>query len=285
MNNINSMFESILSRCIHPPEPKPGDYKEDGIIHCGVCHNPRQKWIEFAGNKQLVPIMCLCEQEADEQQRKADEFQRRKNRIADVTAVLVEMGAADRPVATFAQNDMHSEKNTKTLLRYVSKFDRIYKDNIGLMLYGEAGNGKTFFAECVANALTDAGYFAWMSSIRAISAAMSGNYGENRSYLMRRIQEVDLLILDDFGAERDTSFMNEQVYDVINERYKSGRPLMVTTNLDPSDMAKEQNITAKRIYERVMEMCTPLKIEGGTRRRGNAARKMADLKDILGLEE
>ena len=75
-----------------------------------------------------------------------------------------------------------------------------------------------------------------------------------------------------------------QVFEIINTRYESGKPLVITTNLDPKCMAAEKDITARRVYERVMEMCAPIEVKGETRRKQIAARKMSDLKDILGLE-
>lgn len=281
MTQAGNIFAAVLAKAMLPPDPEPGDYEKDGLLYCGKCHTARQKRLDILGGERVVPIACKCREEEQQREQEADRFQRRKQGIADAISDLVSLGAADRPSATFDQNDGRSQKNTDTLLRYVRKFEQVYADNIGLMLYGEAGNGKTFFAECIANALLEQGYFVWMSSIRAISGAMSGNYGENRAFLLRRIQQVDLLILDDFGAERDTSYMNEQVYDIINERYKAGKPLVVTTNLDPAAMSQEPNITARRIFERVMEMCTPLKVEGGTRRKQNAAGKMKALRGIL----
>ncbi len=279
-----NIFTKVLAQAVQamtPPHTQPWDYQKDGLLYCGKCHTPMERRIDIFGKTNIVPILCQCRQQEDAQRQIKEAERTREQQVAAAITDLVNMGCADRPKATFDQNDGRSKKNTDTLLRYVRKFDQISADNIGLMLYGEAGNGKTFFAECVANALLEKGYFVWMTSIRAISGAISANYGENRAYLLRRIQAVDLLILDDFGAERDTSYMNEQVYDIINERYKAGMPLMVTTNLDPATMAQEPNITARRIYERVMEMCTPLRVEGGTRRSQNAAGKMKNLRSIL----
>lgn len=281
MTTAGNIFEQALAQAMTPLEMEPGDYKRDGLIYCGKCNTPRQREIDFLDEKRIVTITCQCREKEAERKREAERFQQRKDYIADTITYLVSMGCADRPKATFDQNDGRSRKNTDTLLRYVRKFDQVSADNIGLMLYGEAGNGKTFFAECVANALLEKGHFVWMTNIRDISGAMSGNYGEYRAYLLRKIRTVDLLILDDFGAERDSSYMNEQVYDIINERYKAEKPMMVTTNLDPGEMAKEPNITARRIYERVLEMCTPLRVEGGTRRSQNAAGKMKTLRSIL----
>lgn len=282
MNGIDKIVANIIERASAPPELHPGDYRLDnGIIHCGVCHKPRQKDVELLGAVHRVKVICQCEIDAQAREKEEERIRERKNSIAESLATLHEIGAADYPKATFSKNDGRSQKNSLQIARYASRFDQVYEQNIGLMLYGEAGSGKTFFAECIANALLDSGRFAWMTSIREIAGSFSGNYGENRPHLLRMIEKVDLLILDDFGAERDTGYMIEQVYEIINTRYKAGRPLVVTTNISPKQMAQETDIKVKRIYERVMEMCTPLLVEGQTRRKANASEKTAALKSIL----
>ena len=54
---------------------------------------------------------------------------------------------------------------------------------------------------------------------------------EGRNEYISRLCSFPLLILDDFGMERGTEYGLEQVYNVIDSRYRSGRPLIVTTNL------------------------------------------------------
>lgn len=280
-------FYSVLERLTKPPESEPEDYRDnEGFLVCGKCGTRREMDIQLFPDKPLsrVPVMCQCRSEQYKREQERQKEQQRRMAMDEARETLIEIGAADIPEATFSQNDNRSQKNTETLKRYVDKFETIREQNIGLMLYGETGNGKTFFAECIANALWDQGYFVWMTSIRSISGAMSGNFGENRAILLRRIAQVDLLILDDFGAERDTSFMNEQVYDIINERYKAAAPLIITTNLNPKAMTEAATLTERRIYERVLEMCTPVQIEGKTRRKANAANKIATLKTILETE-
>lgn len=285
--NEGNPFYSILEKIAQPPEPEPEDHRDgEGFLVCGKCGTRREMDIQIFPGKppSRVPVMCQCRSEQYKREQEREKEQQRRMAMSEARETLIEIGAADVPEATFAMNDGRSQKNTDTLKRYVAKFETIKEQNIGLMLYGETGNGKTFFAECIANALWEQGYFVWMTSIRSISGAMSGNYGENRSILLRRIAQVDLLILDDFGAERDTSFMNEQVYDIINERYKAAAPLIITTNLNPKTMTEAATLTERRIYERVLEMCTPVQIEGKTRRKANAANKIATLKTILETE-
>ena len=72
-----------------------------------------------------------------------------------------------------------------------------------------------------------------------------------------------LLILDDLGAERNTSFDKERVFDVINRRRLTGKPMLVTINLPLSTMQKAQDIGDRRIYDRILEVRVPIMFDGG----------------------
>ena len=280
-----NIFEQVLAPYIKPPEPEPQDYRdEEGYLCCGICHTRREYEVSINGQKRRVPVACKHLQQQRDQEEAAHRKAQTIQRIQTILNDLQSMSAAIEPKAFFRADDEKNEEISAKMKGYAQNFDKAYKNNLGLMIYGSPGTGKTFYAECVANTLLENARFAWITSIRLLSSAMSQNYGENRKWLLQLVKMADLLILDDFGAERDTSFMNEQVFEIINARYESGKPLVVTTNLDPKTMASEKDISARRVYERVMEMCTPIEVKGETRRRQIAARKMADLKDILGLE-
>ncbi|MBR3741000.1 MAG: ATP-binding protein [Clostridia bacterium] len=280
-----NIFESVLQQAMQPRAPNEGDYRDqEGFLVCGHCGGRKEFDLEILGKLRRVPCSCTCEQAAVEAERQADRLQRQKDRINNSVQWLREMGCLITPEATFSRNDGKSRKNTETLVRYAEKFDQAAEKNIGLMLYGETGAGKTFFAECIANRLAQDGKFVWMTKIQDVAAAMSAAYGEHRPEILRYIQEVDLLILDDFGTERGTPFMVEQAYGIINARYEARRPMIVTTNIDPATMEGEQDIQFKRLYERVMEVCIKHRIEGGTRRAAYAHDKALELKSILGLE-
>ena len=79
---------------------------------------------------------------------------------------------------------------------------------------------------------------------------------------MKFLMRPDLLILDDLGAERDTSFGKERAFDVINRRRLTGKPMIVTTNLPLSTMQKAQDMGDRRIYDRILEVCVPIRFDG-----------------------
>src|SRR5918998_700043 len=90
--------------------------------------------------------------------------------------------------------------------------------------------------------------------------------GAGRSYmeLFRRLCEVDLLHLDDLGAERRTEWVLEQLYSIINERWQDERAVVVTTNLDLDELREQ---VGWRTVSRLMEICgEPIPIMGPDRR-------------------
>ena len=90
-----------------------------------------------------------------------------------------------------------------------------------------------------------------------------------------------MLVIDDLGAERETDYALEQVYTVIDERYKSEKPLIVTTNLTYEELKNPTDIRYKRIYDRVIEMCVPFNLSGVSRREQKAREKAQNVKALL----
>ena len=70
------------------------------------------------------------------------------------------------------------------------------------------------------------------------------------------------MILDDFGMERGTEYGLEQIYAVIDGRYRSGKPLIATTNLTLQELKNPQDTAHARIYDRLLEMCVPVQFKG-----------------------
>ncbi len=93
---------------------------------------------------------------------------------------------------------------------------------------------------------------------------------EGRNEYTARLCRAPLLILDDFGMERGTKYGLEQVYNVIDSRYRSRRPLIVTTNLSLQDLQHPQDTAHARIYDRLLEMCAPIRFSGENFRRATA---------------
>jgi DNA replication protein DnaC len=138
----------------------------------------------------------------------------------------------------------------------------------GLWLMGDVGTGKTTLAMLVSKAAAEAGRTVAIYSLPRLLARIRRTYdgepGED-SYLefFDRITSVDLLHIDDLGAEKRSDWVLEQLYAIVDERYQSQRSMVVTSNLDP-DQLKEQ--IGSRVVSRLAEICRELPLWGEDRR-------------------
>ena len=87
----------------------------------------------------------------------------------------------------------------------------------------------------------------------------------------------------DLGAERKSEFMKEMVYNIIDSRYRSGLPMIITTNLSMDEMKNPGNMEYERIYDRILERCFPIKVEGTSKRRKAIRNSYDEMKNTLGL--
>jgi DNA replication protein DnaC len=77
--------------------------------------------------------------------------------------------------------------------------------------------------------------------------------------------------------------MQEIVYNIIDSRYRAGLPMIITTNLTSEELKNPQEITNKRIYDRVLERCLPVEVKGKNRRHSKLTESFGELNDLLGL--
>lgn len=142
----------------------------------------------------------------------------------------------------------------------------------------------TFCAACIANALIANGVSVLMTSFPTLLSSMNnGGFENGKQRVMEQIANKQLVIIDDLGVERGTDYSFEKVYEVIDTRYKSGKPLIITTNLTKQELENPTDIRNKRIYDRILEMCLPILVAGESRRTVNAAVKRKKAKELLGV--
>lgn len=252
----------------------------DNLLYCGKCHTPKQKRFDkpLLDTIDTVPIPCECRSKEIEEERRQDDLRKHLQTVER----LGQRGIRDRKILdwTFG-NDNGSTPNMDKAKRYVEQFEQIKADNIGLLLWGNVGTGKSYFAGCIANALIEQEVSVCMTNFGIILADMM-NISIDKNEYISNLNRNALLIIDDFGMERDTPFALEQLYNVIDSRYTASNPLIVTTNLTLHEMQNTALQTDyRRIYDRILEMCVPILFEGESRRKDKAEEKRNKLREIL----
>ena len=260
-------------------ESEEGDYiGNDDLLYCGKCNTRKEARYMFMNKVMKVHVMCDCARDAYEKD-KAD--RERRERIMEIqrrkATCIQDRGLIE---CTFA-NDDGSLSQIASAKKYVETWKERKVNNDGLLLWGDVGTGKTFYAACIANALIEQGTSVLMTNFSKILNQLSGMFSEDKNNFIASMMQYSLLIIDDFGIERNTEYALEQVYNIIDERYKTKLPLIVTTNLSLSTLKNPEDTAHKRIYDRVLAMCVPVKFVGENHRAKDAESKIRSCKELF----
>lgn len=270
---LNNMIDSISQNVPKAENEYIGD---DGLLHCAVCHKKTQTIVEFEGEKRMVRCICDCKQKELGAYKQA-EIQAENERMRRRCFAETNMAGW-----TFANDDGKNPKISNAMKRYSDDFRDFKEEGRGLLLYGSVGTGKTYYAACIANALIDIGYSVLMTNFARLTNEIQGRFDDKNEYI-DSLNRYSLLIIDDLGAERKSEYMQETVFSIIDSRYRSGLPFIITTNLSAEEIKKNGDIGYSRIYDRILERCFPIEVKGESRRRQNLKDNFADVKERLGL--
>ena len=252
----------------------------DGLLHCRKCGGPRQIVIADLFNQESIRPRCVCpcQQESAHRRKEAEERRQRMERIRQRKA----QGLQDWYLLgyTFAHDNGQNPVMAKAYA-YVDHWAAAFKKNIGLLLFGDVGTGKSFAAGCIANALLDQDVPILMTNFPTILSRLAGTFGEERADFLASLGDYDLLIIDDLGVERSTEYAMEQMFSIVDSRYRSGKPLIVTTNLKLNVLKNPPDLAHARIYDRILERCAPILFDGKNFREDNAAKTKAAARAIV----
>ena len=152
---------------------------------------------------------------------------------------------------------------TEAVRAFVRHLDENLDAGRGLWFFGGVGTGKTTLAMLVSKAALDGGRSVAIYSLPRLLAEIRTTFDDSsqRSYteLLDRLASVDLLHIDDVGAEKTSPWVLEQLYALVNARYEDERSVVITTNLERQELAEQIN---ERTVSRLEEMCDVLPLYG-----------------------
>jgi DNA replication protein DnaC len=176
----------------------------------------------------------------------------------------------DRPPVADMARDLQTKAAVAEVRAYVDDLDRRLAEGRGLWLFGDTGTGKTTLAMLISKAALEAGRSVAIYSLPKLLARIRRTYdsepgGDSYLSLFDKLTSVDLLHIDDLGAEKRSDWVLEQLYALINERYETERSVVITTNLDH---AKLEEQIGSRTVSRLSQICDEVALYGDDRRYG-----------------
>ena len=176
----------------------------------------------------------------------------------------------DRPPVSDMARDLQTKIAVNEVRAYVEDLDARLQGGRGLWLFGDTGTGKTTLAMLISKAALEAGRTVAIYSLPKLLARIRRTYdsepgGDSYLSFFERLTSVDLLHIDDLGAEKRSDWVLEQLYALVNERYEAQRSILITTNL-PHPELEEQ--IGSRTVSRLTQVCDEVEVRGDDRRYG-----------------
>ena len=177
----------------------------------------------------------------------------------------------DRPPVSDMARDLQTKIAVNEVRGFVDDIDTRLQEGRGLWLFGDTGTGKTTLAMLISKAALEAGKTVAIYSLPKLLARIRRTYdsepgGDSYLSFFERLTSVDLLHIDDLGAEKRSDWVLEQLYALVNERYEAQRSILITTNLPHPEL--EEQIGSRRV-SRLTQICDEVEVRGEDRRYGS----------------
>ena len=218
----------------------------DGLQYCKVCGEAKEAFFPeggFMGMKKHSR-QCACDRKAYEEEQKYFKDKEHRELVSRNTSICFDESRMEE--WTFENADM-SDAVMHKAKSYVDNWDEMKRNHIGCLFWGPVGTGKSYIAGCIANELL-------------------------KQEVTVKMTNFNTIIDDIFPMADKTEYINALA---------SYQLLIITTNLPLKEIKSETMLDKRRIYDRILEMCTPVYVGGTSKREAIASMKMEKAKTLL----
>lgn len=241
-----------------------GDYAsvEDSADEKGFCVKHGEFAVQIVRLGKMVRALKTCPT-CVEEARKAEEDARRQEQrrqfLAAQLSGLMKQAAipprfVDRRFSNYSADAVEQKRALESVKDYASEFDEACKSGRSLILCGLPGTGKTHLAIAVAHELISMGktalFTSAMNAVRRVRETYRKDSAETEREVVAAFTKPDLLIIDEVGQQFGTDAEKVTLFDIINARYESLRPMIVISNLD---LAGISEYLGERAFDRLRE--------------------------------
>lgn len=281
MNGVKEFVDGLVNNEEQESYENEGDYRDEaGMLVCGVCHQRKERRIEYCDINRVVRCTCDCDRKKQEAEKAARQKEEDMRRIESLKkASLMDEKFRDATFSNFSTTE-HNQKNLKLCKRYCDTFSKMRESNQGLLFWGNVGTGKSFAAACIAHELLAKGIPVVMTSFVKLLEVIQQR-DDSVSEIIRKLKSANLVIFDDLGAERNSEYATEKIFSIVDSLYGAKIPMIFTTNLSVKDMMAEEGDRYKRIYDRIFEVCYPMEFTGTSWRKRIAGQRFEQMKAAL----